>query len=108
MKMAVGLAILFLICRPSAAADAGIGKSAGGASQRRPTNPPTIQERIDSAQPNETIRVEAGIHAGPLTIRKPLTLRGEPGADIRGNGSGNVVFPSIRLWMIWAPETFFR
>ncbi|HZR04836.1 MAG TPA: NosD domain-containing protein [Candidatus Udaeobacter sp.] len=50
-----------------------------------------LQERIDTAAPNETIRVEAGVHAGPIIINKPLTLMGENGAEIRGNGSGKVV-----------------
>lgn len=51
----------------------------------------TLQERIDAAAPNETIRVETGIHAGPILVTKPLTLLGEEGAEIRGNGSGKVV-----------------
>ena len=51
----------------------------------------TLQERIDAATPNEAIRVEAGVHAGSIKINKPLTLVGEPGAEIRGNGSGKVV-----------------
>ena len=51
----------------------------------------TLQERIDAAAPNETIRVETGIHAGPITINKSLTLIGESGAEIRGNGFGSVV-----------------
>jgi len=51
----------------------------------------TLQERIDSAQPNETIQVDAGVHAGPIVIRKPVALVGESGAEIKGNGSGNVV-----------------
>lgn len=51
----------------------------------------TLQERINTAAPNETIHIEAGIHAGPILISKPLTLIGENGAEIRGNGSGNVV-----------------
>src|SRR5450755_1031949 len=50
----------------------------------------TLQERIDAAAPNETIRVEAGTH-GSIVINKPLTLIGERGAEIRGNGVGNVV-----------------
>jgi len=50
-----------------------------------------LQERIDSAQPNETIQVDAGVHAGPIVIRKPVALVGESGAEIKGNGSGNVV-----------------
>jgi nitrous oxidase accessory protein len=51
----------------------------------------TLQERIDAAAPRETIHVESGVHAGPLIIKKPLTLIGEPGAEIRGKGSGKVV-----------------
>ena len=51
----------------------------------------SLQETIDAAAPNETIRIEAGIHAGPIVINKPLTLVGERGAEIRGNGSGKVV-----------------
>ena len=51
----------------------------------------TLQERIETAAPNETIRVEAGIHAGPIVINKSLTLIAENGAEIRGNGFGKVV-----------------
>ena len=51
----------------------------------------TLQERIDAAAPNETIWVEAGVHAGPIVVGKPLTFVGKPGAEIRGNGSGKVV-----------------
>jgi nitrous oxidase accessory protein len=51
----------------------------------------TLQERIDAAAPDDVIRVEKGIHAGPIVIDKSLTLVGEPGAEIRGNGSGKVL-----------------
>ena len=51
----------------------------------------TLQERIDAAVPNDTIHLEAGVHAGPIVIQKPLALVGEKDAEIRGNGSGNVV-----------------
>ena len=37
------------------------------------------------------IRVEAGVHAGPIIIKKPLTLIGEAGSEIRGNETGKVV-----------------
>lgn len=50
-----------------------------------------LQERIDEALPNATIAIESGVHAGPIIISKPLTLIGEQGAEIRGNGFGNVV-----------------
>jgi nitrous oxidase accessory protein len=54
-------------------------------------NSATLQERIGAAAPGETIRIEAGVHAGPIVINKPLTIVGERSAEIRGNGRGNVV-----------------
>ena len=51
----------------------------------------TLQQRIDSAAPNDTILIDATVHAGPITINKPLQLIGRPGAEIRGNGTGNVI-----------------
>ena len=51
----------------------------------------TLQERIDSAAPNEIICIGSGVHAGPIIINKTLTLVGKQGAEIRGNGVGNVV-----------------
>ncbi len=47
----------------------------------------TLQERIDAASPNDTIRVETGLYVGAIVISKPLTLVGERGAEIRGNGA---------------------
>ena len=51
----------------------------------------TIQERIEAAPAGETIRVVAGTYPGPIIIKKSLTLIGEAGAEIRGNGSGKVL-----------------
>ena len=51
----------------------------------------TLQERIEAAAPGETIHVEAGVHAERIRIDKPIILIGELGAEIRGNGTGNVV-----------------
>jgi nitrous oxidase accessory protein len=51
----------------------------------------TLQQRIDAARPNETILVETGVHVGPIKINKSLTLVGDSGAEIRGNGTGKVV-----------------
>ncbi len=47
--------------------------------------------RIAEALPGDTVFVEAGVHAAPVTIDKPLTLEGSPGAVIQGNGSGDLV-----------------
>src|SRR6185503_17738566 len=51
----------------------------------------TLQEQIDTAARGDTLRVEAGVHSGPIVINKPLTLLGEQGAEIHGNSKGNVV-----------------
>jgi nitrous oxidase accessory protein len=51
----------------------------------------TLQERIDAAAPGDMIRIESGIHTGAVVIRKPVMLIGAAGAEIRGNGIGNVV-----------------
>jgi nitrous oxidase accessory protein len=51
----------------------------------------TLQERINSAAPNATVRLEPGVHAGPIVINRPVTLVGDPGAEIRGNGLGSVI-----------------
>jgi len=55
------------------------------------TGAATLQERINAAAPGETIQLEAGIHPGPIIINNSLTLTGEPGTEIRGNGSGKVI-----------------
>jgi len=55
------------------------------------TSAATLQQQIDAAAPNETIRVESGVHFGAIVINKPLTLVGDPGAEIRGPGRGKVV-----------------
>jgi nitrous oxidase accessory protein len=51
----------------------------------------SLQQRIDASAPNEIILIDAAVHAGPITINKSLQLVGQPGAEIRGNGTGNVV-----------------
>jgi parallel beta-helix repeat protein len=52
----------------------------------------SIQQMVDNASPGATVRVPAGIYRETVTINKPITLIGEPGAEIRGdNESGNVV-----------------
>jgi nitrous oxidase accessory protein len=70
-------ALLFLMMH-AAAAEAGAGTAA-------------LQARIDAAQRGSTLTVPAGIYRGPIAIRGPLTIIGEPGAVIDGGGRGSVV-----------------
>ena len=45
----------------------------------------SIQERVDAAEPGSTVVVPACIYRETVTIDRPLTLRAEPGAEIRGS-----------------------
>src|SRR5262249_33097166 len=49
------------------------------------------QQALRAAAPGDTVVLAAGAHAGPLTIDRPLTLRGERGAVIAGDGKGSVL-----------------
>ena len=51
----------------------------------------TLQERIDTAAPNETIVVAPGVHGGNIVINKPLILVAHHDAEIRGSGSGTTI-----------------
>ena len=65
----------------------------------------SLQERIDSAEDGAEIVLEAGKYYGPITIDKPIYLRGNQGAHILGDGkstvltirSNNVTIESIRF-----------
>ncbi len=50
-----------------------------------------LQARIDAAPRGSTLLVPAGIYRGPIVVRGPLTVIGEPGATIDGGGHGSVV-----------------
>ena len=44
-----------------------------------------------AAAAGDEIILSAGVHAGPVTLDRALTLRGEPGAALVGGGEGSVV-----------------
>lgn len=50
-----------------------------------------LAERIAQAAPGAVVRVEAGTHAGPLVLDKPVVLVGEAGAVIEGDGESSVI-----------------
>ena len=54
-------------------------------------NPQPLAGRIAAATPGDTIRVEAGVHRGPLVVTHPLVLIGDLGAVIDGTGKGSVI-----------------
>lgn len=50
-----------------------------------------LQDHIDRAQEGATIQLKQGVYKGPITITKPITIRGEPGVVIDGGQRGNVI-----------------
>ncbi len=83
---------------------AGLGLLALVASADAPADATSIQQRIDAAQPGQTIELPAGVFHGSIIIDKPLTLvgaRAEPGTVIDGGSSGDVV-------RITAPDVTIR
>ena len=53
--------------------------------------PPSLQKRIDALPAGLTLRLEPGIHQGPLIIEKALALDGQGEAIIDGGGQGSVI-----------------
>lgn len=50
-----------------------------------------LQAIVDAAAPGDVIRLQSGEHAGPVTLHTSLTLEGEAGAVVLGNGKGSVI-----------------
>jgi nitrous oxidase accessory protein len=51
----------------------------------------SIGAAVAAAAPGDEVLVRAGLYRERVTIRRPLVLRGEPGATIDGGGRGTVV-----------------
>ncbi|MFV2091835.1 MAG: nitrous oxide reductase family maturation protein NosD, partial [Hyphomicrobiales bacterium] len=50
-----------------------------------------LQAAIDNAAPGATLRLAPGVHLGPVTITRPLTLLGGDGVVVAGNAKGSVI-----------------
>lgn len=46
---------------------------------------------LAAAAPGDTLVLERGVHAGPLLLRQPVVLRGDPGAIVDGGHHGSVI-----------------
>ena len=46
---------------------------------------------VAAARPGDELILSAGVHAGPVTVDRPRTLRGEAGAVLDGGNEGSVV-----------------
>jgi nitrous oxidase accessory protein len=53
--------------------------------------PGALAKALDRAKAGDTLVLAPGRHLGPVTLAKPVALRGLPGAVIEGDGSGSVV-----------------
>lgn len=59
-----------------------------------------LQTHIDAAASGSELTLAPGVYTGSIQIDKPLTLRGEPGAILDGEGSGDVIrvrAPDVRI-----------
>ena len=59
--------------------------------RRVPTEYPTIQGAINAAYPGDTIFVSSGTYREHVVVNKSVTLLGEEGTTIDGEGTGNVI-----------------
>ena len=60
----------------------------------------SIADLIARSAPGDRLLLQAGRHPGDITIDRPLTLSGEPGAELWGSGEGSVIVidaPDVRV-----------
>ena len=50
-----------------------------------------LQRVLEQAASGDVLRLEAGVHSGPITIAKPVTIEGKSGTSVKGNGTGTVI-----------------
>ncbi len=50
-----------------------------------------LQAAVAAAATGDVLVLSPGAHAGPVTIDRAITLRGEPGAEVVGIGAGSVI-----------------
>lgn len=55
---------------------------------------------LAQATPGDTLRLQRGVHTGPLLIDKTITLDGTEGASVVGNGAGHVIHVTAENVMI--------
>lgn len=84
-----GVGMLVLVAALLFVPPRGVGEPAGPTVLVQPGEP--LQSRVDEAASGATIWLAAGVHRGPLVLSRPLILRGQPGAQLRGGGEGSVI-----------------
>lgn len=65
--------------------------SADAAERDVPARPGALVSAIEAAEPGDVLRLLAGTHDGPVTVDKPLELKGTAQARVVGPGTGTVI-----------------
>lgn len=79
MRLSLSL-ILILLALPALADEVRVAPGAGA-----------LQTAIAGAKSGDALLLSAGIYPGPFVIDRPMTIAGEPGAILDGQGLGSVV-----------------
>jgi nitrous oxidase accessory protein len=72
----------------------------GQAGERTVDAQSSLRAALAGARDGDVLRLAAGVHAGPVVVDRPLTLLGDPGAVLEGNGKGSVItvtVPDVRV-----------
>jgi nitrous oxidase accessory protein len=81
MRRALILALLCLSAAAPAAAE----------TREVAPGPGALALAVGGAAPGDVLVLLPGRHDGPVTLDRPLTLQGEPGAVVEGDGTGHVL-----------------
>ncbi|WP_298233840.1 nitrous oxide reductase family maturation protein NosD [uncultured Azohydromonas sp.] len=83
-----------------AAVAAALAASGAAGAERVVTPGQALQPLLDQATAGEVLRLAPGRHAGPVHIRRSVSLVGDAGAVLQGHGRGSVIVvtaPDVRI-----------
>ncbi|SFY30034.1 nitrous oxidase accessory protein [Paracoccus pantotrophus] len=80
MRSLLTLALALLLAWPALAAEHVVAPGQG-----------SLAQAIAGAAPGDVLRLQDGVHAGPVAIDRPLTVTGSRAAVVDGQGRGTVV-----------------
>lgn len=78
-----------------------VATAAAAGTVRVPAGEEALQAAVDAAAVGDVLVLEPGVHLGPVTVSRPLTLHGESGAVVDGRSRGPVI-------MVKAPDVTVR
>lgn len=78
-----------------------VATAAAAGTVRVPAGEEALQAAVDAAADGDVLVLEPGVHLGPVTVTRPLTLHGESGAVVDGRSRGPVI-------MVKAPDVTVR